>query len=78
MEIIVKITSKGQITIPKKIREILGTNTVMLKVVKGKVVVEPVKDVGGIFKKYAKKSLEFKNERELAWQRVADEYCNLS
>jgi len=51
---------------------------VVFKVVKGKVLLEPVKDVGGIFKKYVKKGLKNKEERELAWQRVADEYRNLS
>ena len=74
METLVKITSKGQITIPKEIRELLGTDMVVFKVVKGKVLLEPVKDVGGIFKKYVKKGLKNKEERELAWQRVADEY----
>ena len=78
MEAMVKITSKGQVTIPKEIRELLGTNLVVFRVVEGKVLLEPVKDVGGIFKKYAKKGLKNKEERELAWQRVADEYRNLS
>ncbi|WP_457569958.1 AbrB/MazE/SpoVT family DNA-binding domain-containing protein [Desulfurobacterium sp.] len=77
MEALVKITSKGQVTIPKEIRELLGTDMVMFKVVKGKVLLEPVKDVGGIFKKYAKKGLKNEEERELAWQRVADEYRNI-
>ncbi len=77
METLVKITSKGQVTIPKEIRELLGTDIVMFRVVKGKVLLEPVKDVGGIFKKYVKKGLNNKKERELAWQRVADEYRNL-
>jgi len=77
METLVKITSKGQVTIPKEIRKLLGTDMVMFKVVKGKVLLEPVKDVGGIFKKYAKKGLKIEEERELAWQRVADEYRSL-
>ena len=78
MEILVKISSKGQVTIPKKIREFLGTNLIKFKVTDGKVIIEPVKDVGGILKKYVKKSLSFEKEREIAWEKVADEYRDLS
>jgi len=78
MEALVKISSKGQVTIPKKFREFLGTNLIRFKVIEGRIVIEPVKDVGGIFKKYVKKSLPFEKERELAWQKVADEYRDLS
>ena len=77
MEALVKITSKGQVTIPKKIRELLGTNVVRFRVIEGKIILEPVRDVGGIFKKYAKKPLSHEKEREIAWQKVADEYRNL-
>jgi len=53
--------------------ELLGTNLIEFKVIEGKVVIEPVRDVGGILKKYVKKSLPFEKERELAWEKVADE-----
>ncbi len=55
MEALIKISSKGQVTIPKKFREFLGTNLIKFKIAEGKVIIEPVKDVGGIFKKYVKK-----------------------
>ena len=77
MEALVKITSKGQVTIPKKMRELLGTNVVRFKMVEGKIILEPVRDVGGIFKKYVKKPLSREEEREIAWQKVADEYRKL-
>ena len=77
MEALVKITSKGQVTIPKKIRELLGTNVVRFKVIEGKIILEPVRDVGGIFKRYVKRPLPYEKEREMAWQKVADEYGNL-
>ena len=64
METLVKITSKGQITIPKEIRELLGTDMVVFKVVKGKVLLEPVKDVGGIFKNNLNKYYVHLTERE--------------
>ena len=74
MEVLVKVTSKGQVTIPKKIRDLLGSRLVKFKVVNGKVMLEPVRDMGGIFKKYAQGSLSREKEREVAWQKVADEY----
>ena len=51
MEALVKISSKGQVTIPKKFREFLGTNLIRFRIIEGRVIIEPVKDVGGIFKK---------------------------
>ena len=78
MEIVANITSKGQVTIPKKIRDLLGTNMVRFKVAGKQVILEPVKDVGGIFRKYLKKPISYKQEREIAWQKVADEYRDLS
>jgi len=77
MEALVKISSKGQVTIPKKMRELLGTNVVRFRVVEGKIILEPVRDVGGIFKKYVKKPLSPEEEREIAWQKVADEHRNI-
>ena len=69
-----KITSKGQITIPKKIRGILKTDMVRFKVEGDRIVLEPLRDVGGIFRGYVKKYLSHKKEREIAWEKVADEY----
>jgi AbrB family looped-hinge helix DNA binding protein len=78
MEKLVKISSKGQVTIPKKIRKFLGTDLIKFKIVNEKIIIEPVKDVGGIFKKYVKKSLSFEEEREQTWEKIADEYRDLS
>jgi len=69
-----KITSKGQITIPKKIRGILKTDMVRFKVEGDRIVLEPLRDVGGIFRGYVKKYFSHKKEREIAWEKVADEY----
>jgi len=77
MEALAKITSKGQVTIPKKIRELLGTKVVRFRVVEGKVILEPVRDLGGVFRKYARKTFSFEEERERAWKKVADEYGDL-
>ena len=74
MEVLVKITSKGEVTIPKRIRNILGTDLVKFKVEGGKIILEPVRDIGGIFKDYTKKTIPHEKEREIAWKKVADGY----
>jgi len=78
MEYLAKITSKGQVTIPKKIREMLGSDMICFKVKEGKVYLEPIRDVGGALKKYAKKGVSHDKEREIAWEKVADEYRDIS
>jgi AbrB family looped-hinge helix DNA binding protein len=68
-----KITKKGQITIPKKIREFLNSNVIEFEIVEGKVIVKPVKSVAGSLSKYAKKHVSFEKIREETWGKVADE-----
>ncbi len=74
MEAIAKITSKGQVTIPKKMRDMLGSDVVRFKVEGERIVLEPVRDLGGVFRKYARGRIPFEKEREIAWEKVASEY----
>ncbi|HDD53105.1 MAG: AbrB/MazE/SpoVT family DNA-binding domain-containing protein [Deltaproteobacteria bacterium] len=74
MEAIAKITSKGQVTIPKKMRDMLGSDIVRFRVENERIILEPVRDLGGIFKKYGRGDLPFEREREIAWEKIADEY----
>ncbi len=50
---IVKITRKGQVTIPAQIRKKLGTDIVEITIREGEVVIKPVKKLGGALQKYA-------------------------
>jgi len=59
-----KITSKGQITIPKEIRKILNSNVIEFEVIEGNVVIKPVKSIGGSLSKYAKKYISLKDIRD--------------
>jgi AbrB family looped-hinge helix DNA binding protein len=62
-----KVSSKGQITLPKQIRDLLKSDFVRLVVEDGEVRLEPVPDLAGSLAKYAKdKPVE--NEREAAWE----------
>ena len=67
----VKITRKGQVTIPKEIRERLQATAVYFEVVADTVVVRAVRDAAGSLKEYALKSGRagtFKTNRDRAWE----------
>jgi AbrB family looped-hinge helix DNA binding protein len=73
MSITAKITAKGQITLPRRVRKILATDTVEVEVVGDKVLLIPVKTVAGALAKYAtaeKKPLA--EIRDNVWEEVAD------
>lgn len=67
-----KISSKGQVTIPKKIRDYLQSETVCFDVKEdGSVVLQPVRDAAGALNKYAhnkKTDADFNALREKAWE----------
>lgn len=72
MAVTAKITSKGQITLPRKIRDALGSNTVEIEVEEGRVVLLPVKSVAGALGKYAKHAVPLAEVREKVWEEVAN------
>lgn len=72
----VKITQKGQVTIPREIRDILKTNTVFFEVVDNKVVVKAVRDAAGSLSEYAKNvkpGTPMKKIKESAWEEAVRE-----
>ena len=73
MAMTAKITSKGQVTIPKRVREILDSNTVEFVISDNAVIVKPVKSVGGALAKYATKYVPLRDVRKKVWKDVADE-----
>jgi AbrB family looped-hinge helix DNA binding protein len=64
----VKISSKGQITLPKPIREMLQSEIVRIYADEGKVKIEPVKDVAGSLHAYSKGYVPLKKVKEKAWK----------
>lgn len=72
----VKITRKGQVTIPKEIREKLRTDAVYFEVENDIVIVKPVRDAAGSLREYAgnvKPGVSMKHMREQAWQEAIRE-----
>ncbi|NPA49350.1 MAG: AbrB/MazE/SpoVT family DNA-binding domain-containing protein [Thermodesulfobacteria bacterium] len=51
----VKITSKGQITIPAGLRKRLGSDLVEMEMVGDEIIIRPIRKPGGALKKYALK-----------------------
>ena len=72
----VKITRKGQVTIPKKIRERLKATAVYFEVVNEEVVVRAVRDAAGSLSEYArnvKPGISIKQVKDRAWEEAVHE-----
>jgi len=67
----VKITRKGQITIPKEIRDKLKASAVYFEVEDDIVMVKPVRDAGGSLREFAgnvKPGVSMKQMKDRAWE----------
>jgi AbrB family looped-hinge helix DNA binding protein len=72
----VKITKKGQVTIPKEIRERLKASSVYFEVINGEIVVRAVRDAAGALSKYAgnvEPSISMKEIKDRAWEEAVRE-----
>jgi AbrB family looped-hinge helix DNA binding protein len=70
-----KVTSKGQVTIPKEIREHLDSRVVEFEIENDKVILRAVRRVAGDLKRYANPDLI--SQEEGAWaQTVKDRHEN--
>jgi len=66
-----KVTAKGQVTIPKKVRELLKSDVVKFDIVKGTVILKPVKSVGGSLSGYSEEYIPLEEIRDKVWESVA-------
>ncbi|HTF99822.1 MAG TPA: AbrB/MazE/SpoVT family DNA-binding domain-containing protein [Nitrospirota bacterium] len=67
----VKITRKGQVTIPKEIRDKLKANAVYFEVEDDVIMVKPVRDAAGSLREFAKNvkaSSSMKQMKDKAWE----------
>ncbi|OQW98466.1 MAG: hypothetical protein BWK74_04475 [Desulfobacteraceae bacterium A6] len=72
----VKITEKGQVTIPREIREALKTKLISFSLLDGVVILRPIHDVGGSLRAYAKNAAStasFREVKEAAWEEAVRE-----
>lgn len=68
-----KISDKGQLTLPQQARDALGTETVRLIVEAGVVRIEPVEPLAGSLRRYAERFIPFQTARDQAWSEVIRE-----
>jgi bifunctional DNA-binding transcriptional regulator/antitoxin component of YhaV-PrlF toxin-antitoxin module len=71
-----KITKKGQVTLPKKIREVLKTDLISFVAEGGSVSVIPIREVGGSLSAYARKEKSkppFRKLKDQAWEKAIRE-----
>ena len=67
----VKITQKGQVTIPKEIREKLNADAVYFEVEDDAVMVKPVRDTAGSLSEYAgniRPGTSMRQMKDKAWE----------
>jgi bifunctional DNA-binding transcriptional regulator/antitoxin component of YhaV-PrlF toxin-antitoxin module len=57
-----------QLTLPRHVREALGTDTVEIEIIGGKVVLRPVRSVAGVLAKYASGEIPLAEIRDKVWQ----------
>jgi AbrB family looped-hinge helix DNA binding protein len=72
----VKITRKGQVTIPKAIRDKLKANAVYFEVKDDIVMVRPVRDAAGSLREFAgnvKSGASMRQMKEKAWEEAVRE-----
>lgn len=68
-----KITSKGQITLPKAVRDFLHSDMITFEMVGNHVVIKPLHTVGGSLKQY-QKNISFQKARDDAWNEVVRDH----
>ena len=72
----VKITRKGQVTIPKEIRERLKATVLYFEVIDDDIVVRAVRDAAGSLSEYAgnvKPGVSMKQMKDRAWEEAVHE-----
>jgi AbrB family looped-hinge helix DNA binding protein len=74
MQITAKITSKGQVTLPKEIRNALNSDVIEFELRNKEVILRAVESVAGRLNAYAKvEKGAFREVREKVWQEVVNE-----
>ena len=79
MSVAVKITEKGQVTIPREIRNVLNADLISFSVEDGVVILRPLSDVGGSLHAYVRNeasTASFRDQKEAAWEEAIREKIN--
>lgn len=71
MSVTAKVTSKGQVTLPRLAREALGSDVVEIEIRPGQVLLRPVRSQAGALKDFAKGDKSLSEIRDEVWGEVA-------
>ena len=71
MNAIATVTSRGQVTLPRIVRDALGSRSVEFEVKGDLVLLRPVQSVAGGLAAYARKERPFAEVRAEVWKEVA-------
>jgi bifunctional DNA-binding transcriptional regulator/antitoxin component of YhaV-PrlF toxin-antitoxin module len=71
MNAIATVTSRGQVTLPRMVREALGSRIIEFDVQDNLVLVRPVRSVAGGLASYARKPRPLAAVRDQVWKEVA-------
>lgn len=74
MSVTAKVTSKGQITLPKSAREALGSDVVEIEIEQGRVLLRPVRSMAGALRDFAREAKPLSEIREDVWGEVASDH----
>jgi bifunctional DNA-binding transcriptional regulator/antitoxin component of YhaV-PrlF toxin-antitoxin module len=69
----IKISSKGQITLPRQFREMLQSDIVRIVADQGLIKIEPVRDAAGSLCRYAGRYVPLKRIMGKVWEEALDE-----
>lgn len=75
----ISISPRGQITLPKKLRDLFKTNSITLEIIDNShAMISPIPDVGGIISGFKKKTdLSFEQVRNKSWANSINNKENL-
>ena len=69
MTITATVTEKGQVTIPRKIRDVLKSRIIEFVLEGEHIEIRGVPSVSGVFREYAKAYVPLEEVREIVWGR---------
>jgi bifunctional DNA-binding transcriptional regulator/antitoxin component of YhaV-PrlF toxin-antitoxin module len=72
MNAIATMTSRGQVTFPRRVREALNSRLIEFDVRDDLVLVRPVRSVAGTLARYVKKPCPLSEVRDKVWKEIAD------
>lgn len=75
----ISISPRGQITLPKKLRDLFKTNSIRLEIIDDShAMISPIPDVGGAISEFKKKTdLSFEQVRNQSWANSINNKENL-